>query len=736
MASSNIGTNMTKGGGWCEVTLNLFDSWILYDTIELKLDIHSSIAMVKQAYKNTLASKVLTLACRDCIDTTDDFCFIFDDLLLEDEATLAGLGIVDGDHICVATKNSVMEVGMKIMEQRMVRTAEEISVGLNVLIGETEAGLDVIYNDSVEIPPLESCCKYELNRIEEILMPDLYKAMKDSEFKSVKTLPDFSLILANLKEAKYPHEVGVGYDFHHVMNAYEKNIPSEEKTICLLLLSRLLSIIEEYRESRQNVHECIPLLPFLLYIGPERSSNFSNYLAFPPAVQLRCLNSNCSLRDLVYSYKIYSENQKIAVPHLSYNNETFGLDSKVNDIIGTYGKGLRKHFFSFPFDVGKSEDTRLIDDLVEFIEGEGEQPISTNKKKRRKKRKPNQTVSKNLNDVSANSIQCNAQAKVATLVSNAPAPLLLSNLPIIRNEPPFSTQPGVDMEMVTEKTPSDKLSGYDEISDTISKNVEVELDAKKSKLTQLCNQKSNLERAISEELQHMGVHKQNVEDIIDSKAAEMKNLLLMMEKSEDDKNGKVKKMNEVDTELADLETRIIELKMKKAKLSKDCDRDEELIQKFGHKRHKLESYIENKLSEAKEQGNSIDARIQDLTRKLSETVKAIENLPNEVLTLPTATVQPPGPNKQLLEFIDKQISEKEKELECPVCLEVASAPIFMCSELHLICTNCRPKVKECPECRKVYEGKPKRHRYAEKTAEEVVRLRNERIQIVESSSYG
>ena len=92
------------------------------------------------------------------------------------------------------------------------------------------------------------------------------------------------------------------------------------------------------------------------------------------------------------------------------------------------------------------------------------------------------------------------------------------------------------------------------------------------------------------------------------------------------------------------------------------------------------------------------------------------------------TVPPVEPNRQLLDFIDNQISEKEKELECPVCLEVAGAPIFMCSDLHPICSNCRPKVKECPECRIQYEGKPKRHRYAEKTAEELVRLKCHRAQ--------
>ena len=132
------------------------------------------------------------------------------------------------------------------------------------------------------------------------------------------------------------------------------------------------------------------------------------------------------------------------------------------------------------------------------------------------------------------------------------------------------------------------------------------------------------------------------------------------------------------------------------------------------------------MKRAKKKGNSIEANIQDIEGKLTENVKSIENLPNEVLLLPL--VQPVEPNKKLLEFIEKQISEKEKELECPVCLEVVGAPIFMCSELHLICMNCRPKVKECPECRIAYVGKPKRHRYAEKTAGELVRLKCQRAQ--------
>ena len=74
-------------------------------------------------------------------------------------------------------------------------------------------------------------------------------------------------------------------------------------------------------------------------------------------------------------------------------------------------------------------------------------------------------------------------------------------------------------------------------------------------------------------------------------------------------------------------------------------------------------------------------------------------------------------NRSLVDFLDRQILKLEEELECPVCLEVATtAPIYKCPEDHLICRLpikensmqfhiqpfcriCRPKLSECPQCR-------------------------------------
>ena len=86
----------------------------------------------------------------------------------------------------------------------------------------------------------------------------------------------------------------------------------------------------------------------------------------------------------------------------------------------------------------------------------------------------------------------------------------------------------------------------------------------------------------------------------------------------------------------------------------------------------------------------------------------------------------------LLEYLQSSLAEKEKDLECPVCLEPATAPIYMCGEMHMICLTCKPRLSQCPQCRsKVgFRGEVRRHRYAEKIAQEVERIKQQRDKIL------
>ena len=97
-----------------------------------------------------------------------------------------------------------------------------------------------------------------------------------------------------------------------------------------------------------------------------------------------------------------------------------------------------------------------------------------------------------------------------------------------------------------------------------------------------------------------------------------------------------------------------------------------------------------------------------------------------------STEKPVDENKKLINFMAKSIEKKEAELECPVCFEIADVPIFMCQQQHLICASCQPRVTSCPECREPYQGPPRRHRYAERDAEELKKMKDDLAKMTET----
>ena len=80
------------------------------------------------------------------------------------------------------------------------------------------------------------------------------------------------------------------------------------------------------------------------------------------------------------------------------------------------------------------------------------------------------------------------------------------------------------------------------------------------------------------------------------------------------------------------------------------------------------------------------------------------------------------------------IKDLEEELECIVCLETAQAPLYCCQEQHLVCSDCRPRIREtgeCPSCRVRYPGgELLRHRAAERTAVRLGTIREELSQLI------
>jgi len=88
-------------------------------------------------------------------------------------------------------------------------------------------------------------------------------------------------------------------------------------------------------------------------------------------------------------------------------------------------------------------------------------------------------------------------------------------------------------------------------------------------------------------------------------------------------------------------------------------------------------------------------------------------------------------NEDLMKHITNMIDAKMKDLECPVCFYTAEGFIYQCTGGHLICKECLPSLKLCPECRTEYPKSPFRNRFAEKIDEEIKTLSKERKELLD-----
>ena len=146
--------------------------------------------------------------------------------------------------------------------------------------------------------------------------------------------------------------------------------------------------------------------------------------------------------------------------------------------------------------------------------------------------------------------------------------------------------------------------------------------------------------------------------------------------------------------------------------------------------------IEDAMNECVERTKSLVETKKEASDEINRTEDSLKSLLSHMYVESTKDLfgllelEPRDENKKVIDFMVKSIEEKEAELVCPVCLETAEAPIFMCSQQHLICSSCQPRLTSCPECREAYQGPPRRHRYAERDAEELRNMQEELVKIM------
>ena len=235
---------------------------------------------------------------------------------------------------------------------------------------------------------------------------------------------------------------------------------------------------------------------------------------------------------------------------------------------------------------------------------------------------------------------------------------------------------------------------------------------KKDQVAEL-QQRLDCKEKEAEELRH------SVQKMIEEKSKQMSVLIMSVGQIEDSQIQRQKEVSKIEAEIEMLNIR-------KTEILQESEAADKEMKKLEKKKKKLEDFQHSYTTETKTKLKKLHTEIDSLQGMLSN--------PERTNTDPA----PPDPvtngSPELLRFIERQIEDVEKELECPVCLETASqAPIFKCEEDHLICSKCREKVSCCPVCRMEYpRGARKRLRGAERQAERLAGMYNERESFLKS----
>ena len=171
-------------------------------------------------------------------------------------------------------------------------------------------------------------------------------------------------------------------------------------------------------------------------------------------------------------------------------------------------------------------------------------------------------------------------------------------------------------------------------------------------------------------------------NLIESKGKEMSKLISKLDEAEDDRAALEK-----EAQLLDKAER--ELQDKKEKLASRTRDSDEKVLKIKKKKDKLERFLDIEGSRHSSARQRLEQTIGEIKTEIDKSRQVGESsMPergqSEKLNL----------NLEWLDSIERKIADKEKELECPICLEVAFVPIYCCEAQHVICSLCRPKVNQ------------------------------------------
>ena len=332
------------------------------------------------------------------------------------------------------------------------------------------------------------------------------------------------------------------------------------------------------------------------------------------------------------------------------------------------------------------KDDRSVESLVDFIE-EGESlALGGATKKKRKRKKKMQRAEEGNADMRGVNVVEEDQATVEPLsdVKEDLDPTAVSSLEKTKLKKSKKMNKHHDRESLKYK---EKFLGTNEVASRSAEivgaednEVEEELLTPVDKLEALSKLNEDHDDPLTQELaaKESELHEllESEVNLVESKGKEMSALLLAVDELDDEKH-------DVDKKVAEINAQITELQISKDQLEKYKEEKDRKLEKLLKKKTRLENFIEEKVREQKETERRLEKEIEEIKVRFKETQRDNKN-----------EAHPEGLNLlvEWVEYVNGQIESKEEELECPVCLEVVSPPLFCCDDQHLICAECRPKV--------------------------------------------
>ena len=239
------------------------------------------------------------------------YIILFDGHIVEEEATVIGLGMANGDELALLPR-TVIGRRENLFLQLFIgvrRKKTDIATGINNLQGQDHdcAVMDLEKRfHSHDDPRVADQCEYELRLLETILMPTFDKIMSGDKDELPDNLPKFENIKTLLRMQYYRHAWDCLKDLHDLIANYLVNIniminfneateevkfEAEKRETIYYSVMELLNKFETSVTNSEGKEYIFPTI----FVGPSRSFSQYNYTVALPCIKLNRITATTTV---------------------------------------------------------------------------------------------------------------------------------------------------------------------------------------------------------------------------------------------------------------------------------------------------------------------------------------------------------------------------------------------------------------------------------------------------------